>query len=327
MSGHHAGDSVDGLMLKEPLGEGAYATVWLAVDQREDREVVVKFPNPELLADPQLYARFVRERNLALSLDHPNVQRALPVPQHPSEPYLMHEYLAGQTLREFIAQRGQVSLGDAIEIGRQVALGLSYLHAHGVVHRDLKPENLIISPEFTVAISDFGSAVSLGVRRLTWQHFSAAQGTPDYMSPEQIRGLRGDARSDLYSWGIIMYELLAGVVPFEGDSWLVVMAGHLQGHPRRLRERDPAIPSNIEGIVMHSFRRYPEHRYQSADELLRDLNDPAQVAPAVFDFSAEEPMGEHQPTTTQSYLRRAGLIAIGFVSAIILVVGIALIVK
>ncbi|WP_298338076.1 serine/threonine-protein kinase [Ferrimicrobium sp.] len=327
MTGHQAGDSIDGFVLKEPLGEGAYATVWLAIDQRGDREVVVKFPNPELLADPQLYARFTRERTLALSLEHPNVQRALPVPQHPSEPYLLHEYRAGQTLREWMAQRERVPLEEAIDIGRQIALGLAYLHAHGVVHRDLKPENLIISADHSVAISDFGSAVSLGARRLTWRHFSMAQGTPDYMSPEQIRGQRGDARSDLYSWGIILYELLTGVVPFEGDSWLVVMAGHLQGDPLPLRERDPGIPPEVEGVVMHSFRRYPEHRYQRVDELLRDLNEPATIDSAVFDFSVEAPMGEVQPTTTRSYLRRAGLVAVGFVSAIIAVVVIALVVR
>ncbi|KJE76070.1 serine/threonine-protein kinase [Ferrimicrobium acidiphilum] len=327
MNRHQTGDSVDGFVLKELLGEGAYATVWLALDFRSEGEVVIKFPNPELLADPQLYARFNRERTLALTLDHPNVQRALPAPRQPSEPYFVYEYASGRSLRALMYERGQLSLDEALAVGVQIASGLAYLHAHDIVHRDLKPENLIVSAEEVVKISDFGSAVSLGARRLTWKHFTPAQGTPDYMSPEQIRGLRGDARSDLYSWGVIMYELLTGVVPFEGDSWLAVMAGHLQETPRPIRELNAAIPAEIEAIVMHSFRRYSEHRYQSAEELLGDLANPNKVSPEIFDLSAEAPMGEGQPTTTRSYLRQAGLVAAGFVAAIIVVVAIALIVK
>jgi serine/threonine-protein kinase len=321
------GDSVDGFTLKELLGEGAYATVWLALDFRGEGEVVIKFPNPELFADPQLYARFNRERTLALALDHPNVQRALPVPRQPSEPYFVYEYAAGRTLRALIYDQGRLSLDEALAVGEQIASGLVYLHAHGIVHRDLKPENLIVSAEQVVKISDFGSAVSLGVRRLTWKHFTSAQGTPDYMSPEQIRGFRGDTRSDLYSWGVIMYELLVGVVPFQGDNWLAVMAGHLQETPKPIRELDATIPAEIEAIVMHSFRRYSDHRYQSATDLLGDLANPGQAAPEIFDLSPEVPMGEGRPTTTRSYLRQAGLVAIGFVSAIIVVVAIAMILK
>ncbi len=327
MSQHHSGDSIDGFVLKELLGEGAYATAWLALDFHGQGEVVIKFPNPDLIADPQLYARFNRERRLALQLDHPNVQRALPIPKQASEPYFVYEYAAGRTLRALLYERGRLSLEEALDLGYQIAAGLGYLHAHGIVHRDLKPENLIVSPNQVVKISDFGSAVSLGVRRLTWKHFTPAQGTPDYMSPEQIRGLRGDARSDIYSWGVIMYEMLAGVVPFQGDNWLAVMAGHLQETPKPIRERNAKVPAEIEAIVMHSFRRYPEHRYQSAAELLGDLANPTQLKAGVYELSPEVPMGESQPSTTRSYLRQAGLVAVGFVSAVLVVIAVAIVFK
>ncbi|WP_461407063.1 serine/threonine-protein kinase [Ferrimicrobium sp.] len=325
MSTHRPGEQIDGFVLKELLGEGAYAVAWLAFDTRTNLEVVVKFPNPELLADPQLHARFQRERALALNLDHEHVQRAIPAPAHPSDIYLVQEYVAGTTLRELLNQRGRLDPDEALEIGRQIASGLAYLHANGIVHRDLKPENLLVAAGPIVKISDFGSAVSLGVRRLTWRHFSGAMGTPDYMSPEQIRGMRGDVRSDLYSWGVIMYELLSGQVPFPGDTWLAVMAGHLQANPRMIHELDSgiAVSPEVEAIVMHSFRRYPEHRFQSADELLSWLADPERVSATVLDISPEAPMGEGQPTTTRGYLRQAGLVALGFVAAIVVVVVVA----
>jgi serine/threonine-protein kinase len=322
MALYQPGDAIDGYVLKELLGEGAYASVWLAIDTRCDLEVVIKFPHPELVADPGLYARFERERTLAMSLVHPNVQRALVLPSHPSKAYLVQEYVEGQTLRERMSRAERFSVDEAFAIGRQIASGLAYLHAHGVVHRDLKPENILVTPQQIVKISDFGSAVSLGVRRLTWKHFSPAMGTPDYMSPEQIRGLRGDARSDLYSWGIIMYELVCGQVPFSGDSWLAVMAGHLQGTPRLIHEFDSTVSPEAEAIIMHSFRRYPEHRYQSAEELLGDLAEPAKIAAPVRDLSREAPMGEVQLTTTAGYLRRAGLFGLGLVAAIAVVVAV-----
>src|SRR5262249_44496960 len=145
------------------------------------------------------------------------------------------------------------------------------LHRQEIVHRDLKPENVLVAADGRLKIADFGTAMIRGARRLTWRHLSESLGTPDYMSPEQIQGERGDARSDIYAWGVMMYEFLTGGVPFEGDNWMAVMQGHLQRTPVRIRTRRPEAPAALEGIVLTAMRRQPENRYQSAEDLLADL--------------------------------------------------------
>jgi serine/threonine-protein kinase len=141
-------------------------------------------------------------------------------------------------------------------------------------------------------IADFGTALLEGARRLTWKHLSGdGLGTPDYMSPEQIQGERGDARSDVYAWGVMMYEFLTGRVPFRGDNWLAVMAGHLGENPTPIGKLRHDCPPALEAVVMHAMRRYPEHRYQSADELLEDLDRLDILDPQKYDLSPEPPMG------------------------------------
>jgi serine/threonine protein kinase len=159
------------------------------------------------------------------------------------------------------------------------------------VHRDLKPENILVTPDDRLVIADFGTAQLAGARRLTWKHLSETLGTPDYMSPEQVTGARGDARSDLYAWGVIMYEMLTGRVPFEGDNSLAVMAGHMQGNPKPLRKLRPEIPPALEAVVFRAMRRYPEHRYPSAAALLDDLDHLETLDPAKYDTAPEPPMG------------------------------------
>jgi len=141
---------------------------------------------------------------------------------------------------------GGLPVDTVVEWGRQLADALVYLHGVGVVHRDLKPENILVTPDDRLVIADFGTAALAGARRLTWRHLSESLGTPDYMSPEQVQGSRGDARSDIYAWGVIMYELLTGRVPFQGDNWMAVMAGHLQGDPTPIRKLRPDTPAPLE---------------------------------------------------------------------------------
>src|SRR5205814_10442074 len=167
---------------------------------------------------------------------------------------------------------GPIPVTTSLRRGTELAETLRYLHDEGITHRDLKPENVLVAADGHLKVADFGTALLEGARRLTWRHLSESLGTPDYMSPEQIQGNRGDARSDIYSWGVLMYEMLTGRVPFGGDNWLAVMAGHLQGTPAKLRSMRKDIPAGLEAIVLHALRRSPANRYQSADELCADLD-------------------------------------------------------
>ena len=289
---HQPGDRIDQYEIIEGLGEGAYAEAYKARDTTGDRIVMIKSPNPLLFGDPQIYQRFVREAEIAQRLHHPGVQSSLDIRKASGQPYLVLEFIEGVTLRKREREiEGGVPVELAEDWARQLAETLAYLHSQGVVHRDLKPENILIRDDGVLKIVDFGTAMLTGARRLTWRHLSDGVGTPDYMSPEQIQGDRGDARSDIYAWGVMVYEFLTGVVPFEGDNWLAVMAGHLQRAPRPIHEVRPDVPRTLEAVVLKAMRRYPEHRYQSADDLVADLSDVDALDLSKFDFSPEKPMG------------------------------------
>ena len=289
---HKPGDVIDGYEILEPLGEGAYAEVYKARSTDKGDTVVLKSPNPQLFADPALFQRYQREVEIARRLDHPGVQRSLDIGNNRTEPYLVLEYIEGTNLRQVLREMGgAVPVDQATRWGRQLAEAIGYLHAQGIVHRDLKPENVLVDHDGNLKIADFGTAMLEGARRLTWKHLSESLGTPDYMSPEQVQGERGDVRSDIYAWGVLMYEFLTGGVPFEGDNWLAVMAGHLQGTPRAITRIRPEVPPALEAVVLHAMRRYPEARYQTAVDLLADLGRLGELDPASYDLSPEKPMG------------------------------------
>jgi serine/threonine-protein kinase len=292
---HLPGARVDRYEIVEELGAGAYAETYLARDTSSGQLVVLKAPNPTLFADPGLFQRYRRESEIARAMDHPGVQRALDSGEHRTEPYLVLEYIRGTNLRAWLSAEvtpdRRVPLTLVQMWGRQLADTLAYLHGHGVVHRDLKPENILVTPENELIVADFGTALLDGAKRLTWKHLSQSLGTPDYMSPEQIQGDRGDARSDIYAWGVIMYELLTGHVPFHGEDWLSTMAAHLSTDPRSIRSDRPDVSPALEAVVLTAMRRYPEHRYQSAAALREDLDRLDELDASSFDLSREPPMG------------------------------------
>lgn len=319
---HQPGELIDHYEVLTPLGEGAYAETYKARNTADDATVVLKMPNPNLLADPGLFQRYRRESDIARKLDHPGVQRGVDGGQNRTEPYLVLEYIDGDNLRRVLrAGPSPLPIATAIGWGHQLAEALGYLHAHGIVHRDLKPENILVTADGQLKIADFGTAMLEGARRLTWKHLSESLGTPDYMSPEQIQGGRGDARSDVYAWGILMYELVTGRVPFRGDNWMAVMAGHLGGSPAPLSQLRHEVPPALEAVVMHAMRRDPAHRYQSAHQLVDDLGHLDDLDLTTFDTSTEPAMGGMAAVSSEKRLwALAALIAVCFLGIVAVII-------
>ena len=315
------GETIDHYEVLEALGEGAYAETYKARDTKSGRVVLIKSPNPLMFADPHVYQRFAREAEIAQRLNHPGLQQSLDL-HADGDAYIVLEYVEGRTLRLEMAEHEHgVPVPVAIDWGTQLARAIAYLHAQGITHRDLKPENVLVDGEGHLKIVDFGTALLTGARRLTWRHLSESVGTPDYMSPEQIQGERGGPRSDIYSWGIMLYEMLTGHVPFDGDNFLAVMAGHLQGTPAPIRRSRPDVPLGFEAVVLKAMRRFPDNRYLSADELLADLGDLDTLDPASFDQWPEPPMGGMAAARSGPQLWGfMALIALGFVAAIVLII-------
>jgi eukaryotic-like serine/threonine-protein kinase len=323
------GSTVDHFEVLEELGEGAYAETYKARDERSGELVVLKFPHPNLYADPAIFQRFQREVKIARTLDHPGVVRSLDGAENRTEPYLVLEYVDANDFRHELREMGgRVPVSVALDWGHQLAATLQYLHEHGVTHRDLKPENLLITPDGKIKVIDFGTALLAGAKRLTWRHLTDGVGTPDYMSPEQIQGERGDARSDVYAWGVVMYELLAGRPPYSGDNWMAVMSGHLTRTPESLSKLNPEVPAALDAIIRKALRRYSENRYQSAAELLHDLDHIDEIDPSTFDFSPEPPMGGIAAVeSTKRIWQLIAAVAVGFILLCALTIGLTVVLR
>jgi serine/threonine-protein kinase len=326
---HRPGELIDHYEILGSLGEGAYAETYKARDTESGDTVVLKMPNPNLFADPGLFQRYRRESDIARQLDHPGVQRGRDGGAARTEPYLVLEYVDGENMRRVLRSGpDHIPIGHVVDWGRQLATALAYLHAHGVVHRDVKPENILVTSDGRLKISDFGTAMLEGARRLTWKHLSESLGTPDYMSPEQIQGGRGDARSDVYAWGVMMYELLTGRVPFGGDNWLAVMAGHLGEHPVSIASLRPDVPPALAAVVTHAMRRNPAHRYQTMDEVVHDLDHLGTLDPSAYDTSPEPAMGAMAAVSSEKRLwALVALIAVSFVGVVALIITLSVVLR
>jgi serine/threonine protein kinase len=265
------GEKLDKFTIIEAIGHGAFSDVLLAEDSDGTR-VVLKCPHESVMGDVATFDRFRRELEIARHLHHPGIQRPIEFSENRSRPYMVMEYVEGETLRALLSREKKLSVDQAVDFGQQLAAAMAHAHAQGVVHRDLKPENVLVTPSGRLVVTDFGVALMAGARRLTWRWFSAALGTPDYMSPEQIQGKRGDTRTDVYAIGVMLYEMLAGRVPWEGDNALSVMSQHVNAAVPPLHERNGAVPPPIDGIVRKAMRRAPDERYEDAASLLSDLD-------------------------------------------------------
>ncbi|HZU82128.1 MAG TPA: serine/threonine-protein kinase [Polyangiaceae bacterium] len=272
------GERLDQYELTELLARSGMASIFKAVDTRSGSTVALKVPHMQYESDVAFYQRFEREEQIGQKLDHPNIVRVLR-PDHKSRMYLVMEFAEGSSLRAIIGRRKRLPLAEALDIARQVGRALVYMHEHGIVHRDLKPENVLLTPDGQVKLIDFGIAMDEAARRLTWAGLSSTIGTPDYMAPEQVRGRRGDARTDVYALGVMLYEMITGELPHAGANAHAVMRAKLEEDPRAPREVLPDIDPNVEEIILRSIDRSPRERYASAAEMLADLEDPTKAVP------------------------------------------------
>ncbi|MGA3134387.1 MAG: serine/threonine-protein kinase [Terracidiphilus sp.] len=270
-----AGSQIDSYRIEAPVARSGMATIFRAVDLRDNRVVALKIPHPDLESDPVLFDRFQREAGIGEKLSHPKVMRVFGGEER-SRVYMVMEWCEGRLLRQILAE-GPIPHDRAIRIAMGVLEALEYIHANGVVHRDLKPENIMVDAEDNIKLIDFGIASDSAARRLTYANFTAALGTPDYISPEQVKGKRGDGRSDIYSMGVILYEMLTGKLPFSGPSPLAAMNDRLLNHPTPPRVADPSISPQLQEILYRALERDPKNRYAKAQEFAWDLAHQDQV--------------------------------------------------
>src|SRR6266851_2198480 len=253
-----------------PLGEGGMGEVYLARDRELDREVALKVIRLDLASHPGILERFKREIQLSSNITHKNILRVYDLGEAGGVKFLTMQYVEGQDLAALIRQENRLSVTRAVEIFRQICEGLQAAHEQGVIHRDLKPQNILIDGRGRVAIADFGLAKSFEYASLT--EAGKVIGTPHYMSPEQVKGIALDQRSDIYSLGIILYEMLTGTMPFTGSSAYEVMIQRTQRTPRPASDHNPKIPPYLLKILDRCLQPVPDLRYANVAEILRDLD-------------------------------------------------------
>ena len=267
------------------VGKGGFGRVFRARDVEAQEPVALKVLNPALTSDERVRARFLGEVKLCRRIAHPNVIKVFDVLELGGFCVIVMEYVDGRSLKQMIRQEGALGLGRAFTIVSQVCQGLDAAHSVGVVHRDVKPQNILITKSLGVKIVDFGLARHLGGKSISQS--GVILGTPEYMSPEQVSGKSVDARSDIYSLGVVMYEMLTGRVPFPGETPVAIILGHLKKPPESPRTLRPDLPPWASYMVLKAMAKKPAHRFQKATEIaeyfernLRDSQDGGTVQAA-----------------------------------------------
>ena len=275
----HAGDQLDHYRIEALAARSGMASIFRATDLSSGRPVAIKIPHPEVEGDPALFDRFRREEEIGKLMDHPGVMKVFSDDDR-SQVYMVMEWVEGRLLRKILSEQQKLPPERAIRITLRILDALDYIHTHGVMHRDLKPENVMVDEHDNIKLIDFGIAGNAGSRRLTFAKFSPTMGTPDYISPEQVKGQRGDARSDLYALGVMLYEMLTGKTPFPGPNPFAIMNDRLLNNPVPPRELDPAISPQLQEIIYRALERDPAKRYANAHEFAWDLEHQDQVGVA-----------------------------------------------
>jgi serine/threonine-protein kinase len=279
MSSLRAGEQLDHYRIDSLAARSGMASIFRGVDTRNGREVAIKVPHPEMEADPVLYDRFLREQAIGVALDHPGVMKVFEDADR-SSLYMVMEWVPGRLLRQVLGAGGRFPIERAVSITIAIAEALDYIHSQGVVHRDLKPENIMIDEADRIKLIDFGIAGKEGSRRLTFAKLSQVMGTPDYISPEQVKGRRGDGRSDIYSLGAMLYEMLTGQPPFTGNNPFAIMNDRLLNYPVPPRQLNSEISPELQEVIYRALERDPKSRYAKAREMAWDLAHLDQVGAA-----------------------------------------------
>ena len=259
----------DRYQIIKTLGEGGMANVYLAHDTILDRNVAVKVLRGDLATDEKFVRRFQREALSASSLSHPNIVEMYDVGEDDGQYYIVMEFVDGKTLKQVLKQRGHLSVTEVIDIMSQLTDGMAHAHDAYIVHRDIKPQNIMILSNGMIKITDFGVATALNSTQLT--QTNSVMGTVHYLPPEQAQGKGSTIRSDIYSMGIMMYELLSGLVPYKGDNAVEIALKHLKEPLPSIRKVSSSIPQSIENIIIKATAKNPKNRYSDAREMYEDL--------------------------------------------------------
>jgi serine/threonine-protein kinase len=300
----HPGDRLDHYIIDETVARGGMATIFRGRDMRTGVTVALKVPHPESECDPVMFDRFRRETQIGEQIDHPGVVKVYRQDRR-CRLYMAAEWIDGKALREILNAEKKLSVERALRLAIGICDALEHIHANGIVHRDLKPDNVMVFPDDGIKLIDFGLASQARARRLTFGKFSRLMGTADYISPEQVRGKRGDARSDIYALGVMLYEMLAGRSPWEGENPFTILNERTLRDPAPLRSLNGDVPEAVEAIVNKAIRRDPTQRYSSAGEFMRALKEPGRAETA-----APEPASDSGVQPKRSWMISLAMIPV-----------------
>jgi len=280
MDSLQSGDQLDHYRIESLAAQSGMASIYRATELQSGRAVAIKVLHFHVESDPLFFDRFKREEEIGKKLDHPGVMRVFD-DEDRSRVYMVMEWVDGRLLRKILDEQHKLAPERAVHLALRILDTLGYIHSRGVAHRDLKPENVMVDDNDNIKLIDFGIAANAKSRRLTFAKLSQTMGTPDYISPEQVKGKRGDSRSDLYALGVILYEMLTGKVPFSGENAFLIMNDRLLNNPVPPREIDPSITPELQEIIYRALERDPKNRYASARDFAWDLEHLDKVGVAV----------------------------------------------
>ena len=308
--------------LIELIGKGGMSSVWQAHDRLLDRIVAIKILHPHFTEDEEYVERFRREARSVAQLSHPNIVTVIDRGEDAGRQYIVFEYVEGENLKELLGRTGPMPMREALLMALQMARALSFAHGRGLIHRDVKPQNVLLNPDGQAKMTDFGIAREVDVEGVTIT--GTVLGTSEYIAPEQARGQQVDAQTDVYSLGVVLYELLTGGVPYDGDNFVTVALKHVNEPVPNVLERRPEVPPRVANAVERAMAKSSDERYDSMDELVNEL----ETCLAELDPVSEEatmivrrPRGEAERRRQPRRRRRLGVL--WPILAVVAVLGVA----